>query len=109
MMSIIVLTFLLLNMPRCVIGLFEATRVRTILTCFSSVGHYVAPSWQLQLDLVARYMAVLNSSVNFLIYCMAGRQFRNGLKLMLRIKSSPRISEVTRFTDIAVKIIESRF
>ena len=24
-------------------------------------GHYVAPSWQLQLDLVARYMAVLNS------------------------------------------------
>ena len=33
-------------------------------------------------------------SVNFLIYCMAGRQFRNGLKLMLRIKSSPRISEV---------------
>lgn len=26
MMSIIVLTFLLLNMPRCVIGLFEATR-----------------------------------------------------------------------------------
>ena len=36
-------------------------RFRTILTCFSSVGHYVAPSWQLQLDLVARYMAVLNS------------------------------------------------
>ena len=24
-------------------------------------GHYVAPSWQLQVDLVARYMAVLNS------------------------------------------------
>ena len=36
-------------------------RFRTILTCFSRIGHYVAPSWQLQLDLIARYMAVLNS------------------------------------------------
>ena len=36
-------------------------RFRTILKCFSSLGHYVAPAWQLQLDLIARYMAVLNS------------------------------------------------
>ena len=36
-------------------------RFRRILKCFSSIGHYVAPSWQLQLDLIARYMAVLNS------------------------------------------------
>ena len=33
-------------------------------------------------------------SVNFLIYCVAGRQFRTGLKQMLRIQSSPRINEV---------------
>ena len=34
-------------------------------------------------------------SVNFLIYCVAGRQFRTGLRQMLRIQSSPRISEVS--------------
>ena len=33
-------------------------------------------------------------SVNFLIYCVAGRQFRTGLKQMLRIQSSPGINEV---------------
>lgn len=110
MMSIIVLTFLLLNMPRCVIGLFEATRFRMILKCFSSIGHYVAPSWQLQLDLIARYMAVLNSSVNFLIYCVAGRQFRTGLRQMLHLNSPPSLNEVTRCTDTApppTKMIES--
>ena len=31
------------------------------------MGHYVAPAWQLQLDLIARYMAVLNSRLNFII------------------------------------------
>ena len=33
-------------------------------------------------------------SVNFLIYCVAGRQFRTGLRQILRIQPSPRISEV---------------
>ena len=31
------------------------------------------------MDQVARYLVVLNSSINFLIYCLAGNQFRSVL------------------------------
>ena len=30
-------------------------RYHVMVACFSQLGHYVAPSWQLQLDILARY------------------------------------------------------
>ena len=34
-------------------------------------------------------------SVNFLIYCVAGRQFRTGLRQMMRLNSTPSLNEVS--------------
>ena len=39
-------------------------------------------------------------SLNFLIYCVAGRQFRTGLRQMLRLNSTPSLNEVRLWNGI---------
>ena len=39
--------------------------------------NYHILTWQIKWDLVARLCAIVNSSVNFTIYCCGGQQYRN--------------------------------
>ena len=58
-----------------------------MIRCFeSSIGRYLGPAWQNLVDLMARYLAVLNSSINFSLYCLMGRQFRRQLSRMCSLK-----------------------
>ena len=48
-----------------------------MIDCFNSpVGKYFGPEWQHLWDIMARYLAVLNSSINFIVYCVADKKFR---------------------------------
>ena len=103
----IVYLFLVLNLPRLVLGVFEISRWLFWLTCIcyqykfenfryslmvdcfnSPTGQYFGPQWQLLVDMVARYLAVLNSSINFIIYCVAGKQFRTILAEIFHIRNA---------------------
>lgn len=45
--------------------------------CFESeAGIYNYPEWQLNMDIVSRFLMVINSSVNIVIYCWSGKQFK---------------------------------
>ena len=58
-----------------------------MLWCFESpTGRYLGPGWQNLMDLLSRYLAVLNSSINFALYCLMGRQFRRELKSICSAK-----------------------
>jgi hypothetical protein len=49
-----------------------------MVECFNSpAASFYGPEWQLVVDMFARYLAVINSSINFIIYFVAGKQFRN--------------------------------
>ena len=64
-----------------------------MVECFSSpAGEYFAPEWQMLVDLINRYLAVVNSSVNFIIYCVAGKQFRSVLSSMLHLRTGTSLS-----------------
>ena len=45
------------------------------------------PEWQVLVDVITRYLAVLNSSINFIIYCIAGKQFRAILTGIFQLKT----------------------
>ena len=45
--------------------------------CFESeAGIYKYPEWQLNMDIVSRFLMVINSSINIIIYCWSGKQFK---------------------------------
>ena len=51
-----------------------------MVKCFDSPFiSYFVPELQLVVDMITRYLAVINSSINFIIYCLAGSQFRHKL------------------------------
>jgi hypothetical protein len=59
-----------------------------MVECFNSpAASYYGPEWQLVVDMFARYLAVVNSSINFIIYCVAGKQFRNVLLTLFHLKT----------------------
>ena len=66
-----------------------------MVECFTSpAGSYYGPEWQLVVDMLARYLAVLNSSINFIIYCVAGKQFRSVLVTLLHLKTESTIQHL---------------
>ena len=56
------------------------------MRCHKAGYHYFAPTNQFLVDFIARYLAIFNSSINFVIYCLVGSQFRNVLLQMLGLK-----------------------
>ena len=66
-----------------------------MVECFTSLAaSYYGPEWQLLVDMFARYLAVLNSSINFIIYCVAGKQFRSVLVTVLHLKTETTIQHL---------------
>ena len=59
-----------------------------MVDCFNSLASsYHEPEWQLIVDILVRYKAVINSSINFIINCVARKQFRSVLAILLHLKS----------------------
>ena len=51
-------------------------RIPDIFHCLDNNVFYFAPTSQWLIDILTRFLAVVNSSVNFLIYCIMSSQFR---------------------------------
>ena len=62
----------------------QVTRLNTVEQCFEADEDYHVSKLTYILDFVARFLVVLNSSINFVIYCFVGSQFRIELSAMLR-------------------------
>ena len=79
MMMVLVLIFLILNCPRLVLGLIEVTQLYSVELCYHHHLDYHIKKETYLLDFAARFLVILNSSINFIIYCLAGSQFRHNL------------------------------
>ena len=58
------------------------------MRCFQSDIFYFAPLEQWLIDFVARYLVILNSPINFIIYYLVGSQFRKDLSQMIGLDSA---------------------
>jgi len=87
-MMVLVLVFIVLNMPRLVLGLNEVLHMPALEKCFKADYHYHQGKITYIVDSWARFLVILNSSVNFIIYCLVGSDFQSKLKETLHISGS---------------------
>ena len=74
-----------------------------MVECFKSpAGEYFVPEWQMVLDMITRYLAVINSSSNFIIYCVAGKQFRKVLAILLHLRTEQSIHSLAEVLKSAL-------
>jgi hypothetical protein len=78
-MMVLVLVFLVLNTPRLILGLIEVTDLNIVKKCYEHGKDVKVSKHTYILDFIARFLVILNSSVNFLIYCLTGSEFRSKL------------------------------
>ena len=72
----IVALFFCLNMPRMILGSYEVSNTWLILRCVENKVKYLSTLEFYKWDSISRLLMVINSSINFLIYCMGSEQFK---------------------------------
>ena len=78
-MMTIVAVFILLSIPKVILALFEVSTIPNILDCHQRQCRYYVSSERWVADSIIRYLVMLNSSINFIIYCFLGSKFRQTL------------------------------
>ena len=83
--TMLVMVLVFLN-PRIILGVVEVTQLRVVKQCFENgLDHHVSKQTYI-LDFLARFLVILNSSVNFLIYCLVRSEFRAKLCSTMRMR-----------------------
>ena len=91
----IVIIFICCNTPRTIIDIWEFYHLEDIVKCNDlfmneEMDHQFLPEkWIECLTHISHFTAILNSSINFLIYCVVGHNFRKELLSTLGIKGNP--------------------
>ena len=84
-MAIIVIVFIILNIPKMTLSIYEISTIPNILECFRRQCPYHISKKRWLFDSIVRYLVMLNSSINFIIYCFMGSNFRKTLmKIVLK-------------------------
>ena len=78
-MVVIVSVFLILNLPKMCLTIYEVVTIPSILECYKRQCDYIIPSEVWVLDSFVRYFLMANSSINVVVYCFAGSKFRTTL------------------------------
>ena len=99
-MMAIVIVFIILNIPRMILALYEVSTIPDIIDCYKNNCYYYLSSNRWMMDIVVRYLVMLNSSINFIIYCFVGSKFRNTLKKIF-LKEENSVTMRSRASSIA--------
>ena len=83
-MITIVIIFIIFNIPRMLLFLYEVCTIPNIIECYERKCPYYISSKRWLLDSIIRFLVMLNSSINFIIYCFMGSTFRRTLKELVK-------------------------
>ena len=101
-MMTIVTVFIILNIPRMVLALYEVSTIPDIVQCYERNCYYYLSSRRWVMDILVRYLVMLNSSINFIIYCFVGSNFRNTLKQVFIREESIELNLPVRSSDPSI-------
>eukprot|EP00090_Calanus_glacialis_P018966 TRINITY_DN29289_c0_g1_i1.p1 TRINITY_DN29289_c0_g1~~TRINITY_DN29289_c0_g1_i1.p1 ORF type:complete len:381 (-),score=37.07 TRINITY_DN29289_c0_g1_i1:225-1367(-) len=88
----IVVTFICCNTPRVIVDIWEFSHVESIVHCNEllhqgETSHPFLPTkWIICLTHISHFTGILNSSLNFLIYCFVGHNFRKEFLHLLGLR-----------------------
>lgn len=85
----IVVTFMLCHSPRTFLDISEFSNIESIVHCNEQKTKYLPKIWLQCLIHVSHFCGVLNSSLNFLIYCFVGRNFRQEFFKLIKLRECP--------------------
>lgn len=80
----VVIVFVLCNSLRVILNIYDFSVVDSIIDCEKKGVGRLPPSWILCSISVSHLLLMVNSSVNFLVYCVAGTRFRRVLVRKVR-------------------------
>jgi hypothetical protein len=98
-----VLVFLVTNFTRVILGIQEVLEYPKAEWCYEQGINYNSSNMIYIMDLMARFLVILNSFANFFVYCMVGSTFREQFFEKLRLKRFNRGST----TDILMTRLRS--
>ena len=71
------ITFLFCHMPRILMNIHELHLNKNVVMCKEEYNRpYLQPAWVLYVSSVEKLLLILNSSINFVYYCICGKTFR---------------------------------
>ena len=82
----IVIIFICCNTPRTIIDIWEFYHLENIVNCNESQSPFFPEKWIECLTHISHFTVILNSSINFLVYCVVGHNFRKQLLLSFGLK-----------------------
>jgi len=91
----IVVTFICCNTPRVIVDIWEFSHVESIVHCNEEFHQDASPhpflptKWIICLTHISHFTGILNSSLNFLIYCFVGHNFRKEFLHLLGLRAKP--------------------
>jgi hypothetical protein len=80
----VVIVFVCCNSLRVVLNVYDFLDVDAIIECQRNGITRYPPTWVYTLTSVSHFLLMVNSSVNFLVYCVAGTRFRRILISKIR-------------------------
>ena len=97
----IVVIFICCSAPRTIIDIWEFYHLEAIVTCNEQTrADFIPDRWIKCLTHVSHFTTILNSSINFLVYCLVGHNFRKQLLLTLGLSRASHhpLTELTSLT-----------
>lgn len=73
----VVIVFILCNTLRVFLNVFDFSQIEAIIDCEKKGVGRMPPAWVMCSVSVSHLLLMINSSVNFLVYCVAGSKFRS--------------------------------
>ena len=87
-MIIITSIFVILSMPKMFLTVYEVSTIPNIFECMERKCKYNISASRWVVDAMVRYIVMLNSSTNFIVYCFVSSSFRNTLRMLLFKKNT---------------------
>ena len=95
----IVVIFICCSSPRTIIDIWEFYHLEAIVTCNEQTLVFFPARWIKCLTHVSHFTTILNSSINFLVYCLVGHNFRKQLLITLGLRRANQHHPLTELTS----------